>query len=213
MSLLGERTIGDVLERIRGRARIAARAIARRAPMTGDRVMPGQKGLRLHLGCGQVHLDGYVNVDVDPKNQPDVCMDFRDVRRAFEAGSVREVLMIHSLGYLRLAEARCFFRHVRDLLEPGGRFISELPDVSKCAAAILDAGELPDRYLGALRGFYAFSMGEVAREAPYVPYAFGWSGWHLRHELERAGFARIHIEEPRTHGKRSWRDVRIEAER
>ena len=171
-----------------------------------------RRHLKLHLGCGAEHLDGYVNIDADPDAAADLYLDFRYLYRVLAPESVAEVMMIHSLSYLNLWEARDLFRELYALLEPGGKLIIELPDITHCARKILEAGQsLPD-YLEGVRGFYAFGMDQVARREVYTPYAFGWSGWHLKEELERLGFREVTLLDAQTH-ERTWRDIRVEAKK
>lgn len=165
--------------------------------------------IRLHLGCGNEYWDGYVNIDSSTEARCDICLDFSRIGDRFRPGSVSEVVMIHSLSYLRLWQARDLFNDIHRLLKPGGQLILELPDLMKCARKALgNDGNLPD-YLEAVRGLYAFDMDQIEKREAFTPYAFGWSGWHLQLELERAGFGQIQITDPVTHGRRLDRDIRV----
>lgn len=167
--------------------------------------------VRLHLGCGREYWPGYVNVDADPAATSDLCVNFTEIGAVFRDASVSEAVMIHSLSYLTLWEARDLFRSVVRLMQPGGRLIIELPDLAKCArSAIGHEGNL-DAYLEALRGVYAFDMEWMVNRRVFTPYVFGWSSWHLKLELEQAGFGTVTICDPQTHEGRLWRDTRIEA--
>lgn len=170
------------------------------------------EGPRLHLGCGQVHLEGWINVDRERTKFTDQVFDFKNIREAYTDSSVAAVMMIHSLSYLRFWEAQIFFRDVYAILKPSGEFILELPDLAKCAQSLLkaipvDAGT----YLEAVRAVYAFDMDEHRQRNSYAPYHFGWSAWHLSNELKEAGFKNVRILDPLTHGPRLWRDTRIHA--
>jgi hypothetical protein len=173
----------------------------------------GRKGLKLHLGCGSKNLPGYVNIDGYPGAKADLYLDFKQIGAAFSEGSVAEALMIHSISYLNLWEARELFRELHRLMEKGGLLIIESPDVSKCARKMLEAGTAKvfnPEYLEGVRGFYAFGLDHMSSKSSYTPYAFGWSDWHLRQELLEAGFRDVSITEPQTHEK-GWRDLRVEA--
>ena len=164
----------------------------------------------MHLGCGSTYLDGYVNIDASLNAHTDLCADFRRIDKVFAADSLSEVLMIHSLGYLNLWEARDLFRLLYRLFESRGKLIIELPDVINCARKILESAESEADYLEGIRGFYAFGMDQIETRDKYTPYAFGWSAWHLKKELEDAGFREVMHLQPETH-ERTWRDMRIEA--
>jgi hypothetical protein len=167
--------------------------------------------LRLHLGCGAEYWPGYVNVDADPAARCDVRLDFTRVGAVFAAGSVVEVAMMHSLSYLRLWQARDLFRVLHRLMAPGGRLAIELPDLAKCARRAMENEGRLDEYLEGVRGLYAFSIHESDQRHRYTPYAFGWTAWHLRHELEQAGFRDIRECPAQTHDLTGIRDIRVEA--
>ncbi len=172
----------------------------------------GESGLRLHLGCGAVRLDGYVNIDADRSARADLFLDFRDVPNFFARRAASEILMIHSIAYLNLWQARDLFSAFRSLLASSGKLVLETPDVERCATLLLEAGKsghLTPQYLEGARGIFAFDLGQISRRLQFTPYAFGWSGWHLKQELEAAGFTEVRILEAQTH--HPWRDVRVEA--
>lgn len=202
----------------RSRYEVAKRIMPSTAVL-GPKVVPRIAGpltdradLKLHLGCGPMHLDGYINVDQDPAACADFYLDFRELKTAFRAGAAAEVLMVHSLSYLNLWEARRLFRTVHQLLRPGGKFILELPDLGKCARHLLDTEGDVDAYLEGVRGVYAFDLSQIRDESPITPYAFGWSQWHLCDELKAAGFGDFQVLEPAYH-EQPWRDIRVEAAR
>lgn len=166
---------------------------------------------KLHLGCGGVHLDGWVNIDGSRDSTADLVCDFKVVGSLFKEGSVEEVLMVHSISYLRLWEARIFLKEIHQLLQPGGKIVFEFPDVEKCSKVILDAQQDPEKYMEGVRALYAFDLTQIEKREAYHPYTFGWSAWHLLTELRALGFRDFVISEPLTHGNRNWRDSRVEA--
>ncbi len=207
-----------LLGRIQRRSRyeVAKRIMPSTAEL-GPKIVPRIQGplteltdIKLNLGCGPMHLDGYINIDGDPRACADFYVDFKDVGTAFSKGSVAEILMLHSLSYLNLWQARDLFLAVRDLLRPGGRLVIELPDIENCARKLLESSGDLQPYLEGVRGVYAFDPSQVKKKLPIVPYAFGWSAWHLRQELLEAGFHSTSQHPPQFHGQ-IWRDVRIEA--
>jgi hypothetical protein len=167
--------------------------------------------VRLHLGCGLDYWPGYVNVDMGADAICDVRMDFTRIGERYQDNSVTEIALVHALSYLRLWQARDFFIDSYRMLEPGGKIIFELPDLAKCALKALACEDDLTEYLEAVRGFYAFGMEQIDRREMFTPYAFGWSGWHLKQELTNAGFHDITLSDPQTHECRVWRDTRVEA--
>jgi hypothetical protein len=167
--------------------------------------------VRLHLGCGQDYWPGYVNVDIGRDALCDVRMDFTRIGERYPHDSVAEVVLIHSLSYLRLWQARDLFTELYRILVRGGGLIIELPDLAKCAKKALTCEGNLTEYLEAVRALYAFDMDHIAQRTMFTPYAFGWSSWHLKRELEKAGFRHVTVCDPRTHEQRTWRDTRLEA--
>ena len=110
-----------------------------------------------------------------------------------------------------LPRARDFFAEIFRILEPGGILIIELPEFAKCAQKALECEGNMAEYLEAVRGLYAFGVDQIDHREMFMPYAFGWSNWHLKQELEKAGFLQIKVCDAQTHGQRAWRDIRIES--
>jgi hypothetical protein len=194
-----------------------ARFIMPGTAVLGPKIVPRVGGplaekrdIKLNLGCGPMHLGDYINIDGDTRACADFYMDFDELGDAFASDSVKEILMIHSLSYLNLWQARNFFRVAYRLLRRGGELVIELPSIEKCATHLLASqGDLP-AYLEGVRGIYAFDMTEISNQIPFTPYSFGWSAWHLEQELRVAGFDRFVIADPHFHDQ-PWRDFRIEA--
>ena len=187
----------------------------RRQRASGVRLSAGD-GPRLHLGCGQDHWDGYVNVDRDPGAKADLVMDMVEAPRLFPTESVREVAMIHSLNYLPIWGAQQLFRDIVRILRPGGTLVIETVDVDKAMAKVQqhEGGDLSE-YMEGVRAFHAFGVDTIERREDYAPNKMSWSTWHLTKELHAAGFAQVKVMEPRVHvhpdGVPSWRDMRVEA--
>ena len=167
--------------------------------------------LRLNLGCGGVNLPDHINVDSSAGAAADLLMDFSRIADVYPAGSVAQIQMIHSIGYLRLWQAQDLMRDLYALLQPGGLLVIETPDLSKCGKVVGEAAGDVARHLEAVRAIYAFDLAQDRRREPYSTYAFGWSGWHLRRVLEETGFREVRLLDPLTHGCRAWRDTRFEA--
>lgn len=197
---------------MKSRLKAMARRWLTRRRYRGQRPKRGEP-LKLHLGCGRDYWPGYINIDVDPLATYDQRLSFARVGRAFKEGSVQEAVMIHSLAYIRLWEARDLFRDLHRLLQPGGKVIIETTDLAKCSARGLEMKGNVEAYLEGIQGLYGFANTHTARREHYQPDAFGWAAWHLQWELEQAGFKEIAIQEPQTHERRLWRDTRVEAVR
>ncbi len=150
--------------------------------------------LRLHLGCGERHLDGYVNVDLAPATTSlmATCADvFGDVPRLrFPPGSVDEVRSHHMFEHFPRVEALALLIRWHEWLRPGGRLVVETPDLEGSARTLLSQEPLEVK-LGVVRHL-AGDQGE--RWAFHVDH---WFPERFRHTLARLGFGEVRLEQRR----------------
>lgn len=84
----------------------------------------------LHLGCGEVHLDRWCNVDLRPTPATDLLDDVRTLVR-FRSGCADRIYACHVLDYLAREELVPALRRWHSLLRPGGELRVSVLDVSK----------------------------------------------------------------------------------
>lgn len=166
---------------------------------------------KLHLGCGNEYLEDYINLDISPLSKADIVCGISDVERNLSGMKFDEILMVHSISYLRYWEVQDFIKSCFRILERNGRLIIELPDLSKCANVIANSNKIDSEYLEALRAIFAYDLNEHKNKVKYYTYKSGWSSMHMVDELEQAGFTNVEVLEPKYHSNKIWRDVRIEA--
>lgn len=73
--------------------------------------------LKLHLGCGNNHLKGYFNVDLDSEHNPDVVLNLDNDWTMFHNNSVDEIKCHFVLEHI---DWRHFFKEAYRVLKPGG---------------------------------------------------------------------------------------------
>ena len=80
---------------------------------------------KLNLGCGPVHLDGFVNIDFDEDEKPDLVADVRHL--PYEDGAVGVIYASHVLEHFGHEEPVLeeWFR----VLAPGGVAVVIVPDL------------------------------------------------------------------------------------
>lgn len=164
--------------------------------------------IKLNLGSGVDYRPGYINVDLDPSVSPDLLLDYLDIEKVVPQSSVSEIMMMHSLNYLTLWQARGVFRMAKRLLQPGGRLILETVDLHRALQKIVTSTGNFDEYIEGVRALHAFGIDQLQREEMYSPNRFSWTRWHLESELRTAGWHEIAVLPPQTHTP--WRDMRFE---
>jgi len=146
-----------------------------------------QKRLRLHLGCGQYYLDGYVNIDfpltehtLQQSSVADELHDLTDLR--YPAGGVDEVRLHHVFEHFPRPQAAALVASWHSWLKTGGTLRIEVPDFDASAALILD-GTTPvrDRRV-AIRHIFG------SNEAAWATHYDGWSESRLRELMDSFGF-------------------------
>jgi predicted SAM-dependent methyltransferase len=93
----------------------------------------GQRGVRLHVGCGEVRKPGWVNIDLFGD-----CELHLDIRRGlpFDDGSAAVIYGEHFFEHLEYVdEARHFLSEAYRVLEPGGLFSLGVPDAEESLRA------------------------------------------------------------------------------
>lgn len=75
--------------------------------------------MKLNLGCGMIHKDGYVNIDIDPGVNPDMVCDLGNEPLLFDDGSVDSVYSNHFFEHLDFSEADYLIRELYRVCKPG----------------------------------------------------------------------------------------------
>ena len=99
--------------------------------------------MKLHIGCGQRYLDGYVNIDYPPENHSvqmtSVADEYHDIRTlCYSSGSISEVRSHHVFEHFRRPVACGLLGAWNRWLESGGMVRIEVPDLKKTALIFLN---------------------------------------------------------------------------
>ena len=90
------------------------------------RLARGSGPVRLHLGCGQRRLDGFVNIDHLSTSATDYVGDITSL--PCRAGSVDRIETYHVIEHLPRPAVEAVLDHWLRLLKPGGTLVLECPD-------------------------------------------------------------------------------------
>ena len=142
------------------------------------------QALRLHLGCGERYLEGYINIDLpssahtvaQPKT--DLVADFRTLQ--YDPGSNAEIRCHHVFEHFSRAEALKLLLQWRRWLRPGGVLHIETPDFDTCAwyyffSGVKARAELTRHIFG-------------SQEAGWAHHYDGWGKRKFRLTLTKLGF-------------------------
>ena len=135
--------------------------------------------LRLNLGCGRRLREGWVNIDVNPKTNSDLCLDVTEDQWPFEDGSVERIVAYHLLEHLSRDDGRELLARCHQLLKPGGVLVVETPDLEGVVA------KFPGSQRRMLRSIYGDQSNTWRR------HRWGFSRDTIRLALKEAGFQAI----------------------
>lgn len=146
----------------------------------------GPKAVRLHLGCGEVRLPGYVNIDapvivrpVMSACRPDVEADVRSL--TYAPNSVDEVRSHHLFEHFDRPTAIKLLIEWRRWLKSGGRLVIETPDFEACSVAWLAAKDLAEKEK-LIRHLFG------SHEAEWAVHREGWYKEKFERYLTALGF-------------------------
>lgn len=143
--------------------------------------------MKLHLGCGQVYLEGYTNIDfpmsnhsLQPKSVADKLADLTTLR--YKQNSIEEVRLHHTFEHFIRPEALALVASWHSWLEDGGRLHIEVPDFDATAKIVLKRSSSDHDKKVALRHIFG------SNEAFWATHYEGWSQKRLQEVYELFGF-------------------------
>lgn len=143
--------------------------------------------LKLHLGCGENHFDGYVNVDYPPsehttqtKRGADIYADI--TRLALPNACADEIRLEHVFEHFPRAAALALLIRWHEWLKPGGVLRLATPDIEGCARQLMSPQLSYETKQAVLR--HAFG----SHEAAWANHYDGWYAEKYQRVLSALGF-------------------------
>ncbi len=88
--------------------------------------------LKLHVGCGQVHLKDWVHLDADPTLPHIDAIWYSDDGLPCEDACCAYIYSEHFLEHLTVPQGLYFLKECRRALQPGGTLRIAMPDMKEC---------------------------------------------------------------------------------
>ena len=97
--------------------------------------------IKLNLGCDRFKLTGFINIDINPEVDPNICMNLKDIKKYFENSSTDFIIANHVLEHLSLEEATNLLKDCFDILKPFRSLLVVVPDYMKCYNLSIELAE------------------------------------------------------------------------
>ena len=161
-----------------------------------QKIFAEKTSLKLHLGCGTVYKEGWVNIDNNSDNnitKLDLNWDLR-YPMPFPKNSVDFIFHEHMLEHLTSDEGQTFLKDCKRVLKKGGVMRIAMPDLRACIDTYLD-----DDWKEHNKAFLKkFGMDHIKTKAEMLNINFrNWGhkwlyDWEeLERRLKDVGFAKI----------------------
>jgi hypothetical protein len=160
--------------------------------------LPGRH-IALHLGCGNVRKQGFVNIDVVRTHATDYVCDILVL--PLTTGSVRRVEMYHVIEHLTRDDATRLLEKLHLALEDRGILVMELPDFDRVVREYLSGDES--------RLFNIFGRQRRIGDT----HQFGYNPVRLCSLLSNLGYKNISIQAATDNHKESEPCFRVECEK
>ncbi len=120
--------------------------------------------IKLHLGCGGVHFDGYVNIDWRKTIATDLVCDIRKL--PYPDKSVETIETYHVIEHLPRCDVARALREWYRVLKPNGKLIIECPDFDYNVRAYLKGGD------STMQLYYVYGRHRFPGDVHYWGYNF-----------------------------------------
>lgn len=141
--------------------------------------------MKLHLGCGTKHLEGYINIDIRYLPGVDEVNNIRFLRN-YKPNSVNEIYACHVLEHFGRWEYKDVLKRWYEILKPEGQLRLAVPNFAAICNYYKKTGDL-DSLIGLLYGGQDY-------DENYHYITFNWST--LKNNLQEIGFTKVDLWDP-----------------
>jgi len=154
--------------------------------------------MKLHLGCGQIYLDGYINIDypldhhsVQTKSVADKLADITKLK--YKKGSISEVRLHHVFEHFDRSTACALLALWSSWLINYGLVRIEVPDYARTSASVFSP--FTSKKVKSIGMRHIFG----SQEAEWAVHYYGWTETSLSELYKLLGFEIVSIK------KNSWK--------
>lgn len=176
--------------------------------------------IKLHLGCGEIYRDGWVDVDIDPRVKPDIVASIEDLYM-FPDDSVDVIEHNHLFEHLSPTQADQALKEWLRVLKKGGELVFEFPNFDRCIEILADEKSDEESIRLAMIGVYGFKKDfeEIDEDGVvtlnvFQMHKWGWGPKTLTAKLRDVGFSKakqIPVTQKHRPAYKIKRDMRIQA--
>lgn len=149
---------------------------------------------RLHVGCGNIHIDNWCNVDVLATGATDLISDIKTLND-FGVNQASEIYSCHVLEHFSHAEILPILKRWFEVLAPGGLLRLSVPDldaITRIYQANIDHFQVPGH-----QPWIALIYG--GQKDQYDFHKTGFNFCWMKHLLEEIGFVDVNRYENEPH--------------
>lgn len=99
------------------------------------------KDIFLNLGCSAYKLPNFINIDIDPKVKPELCINLKELKDNFEGNSVDFIFAGHVFEHFKKEDSLKLMKDCYDILKPHRAMLVVVPDYTKCLDQEIDLAE------------------------------------------------------------------------
>jgi predicted SAM-dependent methyltransferase len=156
--------------------------------------------MRLHLGCNDRHIDGFLNVDLLPGPGVDIVSSAHELLD-IEDDSVNEILAEHLLEHFTFFQANRAIAEWYRVLKPDGKITIEVPDLMGLCEAFVKATDYQrfqsnKGHWGLIHHFFGNQRGRSEEENLAQTHKSGYTVHRLYEMLLGVGFKAVAEVEP-----------------